>query len=142
MRDDGTVEEYIREEPLDREVPKELVDYVENVLNIQDANMQSVYGVDYLRQVYHEAAVKPYGLAERDTWMLFATMEHDLRHCGRDVNRLVNLYHKALCKCKRHKGRCVREVNGVPTEFKVYDWGKYTLREIMSGKDATGRKLT
>lgn len=50
------------------------------------------------RDAMHIAAVKPYGLEESDTWMLFANIDRDFRWCGHDIDRLVDAYDEILQK--------------------------------------------
>ena len=86
------------------------------------------------RSALHEAAVKPYGLTEHDTWMLFANMEHDYRWCGRSVDRLVAAYDDVLQKLSREKKKNYEVIDGEICDTGYYDYKmrfcQKTLREL------------
>ena len=109
---------------------EDLKKYVKFVLDLYDD-----FSPGYVyRAAMHIAAVKPYGLEERDTWMLFANMEHDFRWCGHDVDRLVDAYDVILQKLSslRSLDKVICS-DGEACDLGQYEKNRYhnmTLREL------------
>lgn len=113
----------------------ELKKYICFVLEtVDDVNSFGLHEGWVNRTALHEEAVKPYGLTERDTWMLFANMEHDYRWCGSSIDRLVDVYDNILQKLSKEKEKNYEVIDG-----EVCDTGYYYCK--MRFHDKTLREL-
>lgn len=101
---------------------------------VDDVNSFGLHEEWVNRTALHEEAVKPYGLTEHDTWMLFANMEYDYRWCGSSIDRLVDAYDDVLQKLSREKEKNYEVIDGEICDTGYYDckmrFCQKTLREL------------
>ena len=109
--------------------------YIKFVLDTYDDVNELGFHVGWInRSTLHEEAVKPYGLTERDTWMIFANMDYDYRWCASDIDRLVGVYDNVLQKLSKEKEKNYEVIDGEICDTGYYDckmrFHTKTLREL------------
>lgn len=119
--------------------------YVEFVLETYDNVNELGLHTEWInRSSLHSDAVEPYGLTERDTWMLFANMEYDYRWCGNDIDRLVDAYDNILQKLSKEKEKNYEVIDGELCDTGYYNckmrFHDKTLRELNEYFNKKGKK--
>ena len=109
--------------------------YIKLVLDTyDDVNELGLHKGWINRSSIHESAVEPYGLTERETWMLFANVDYDYRWCGYNIDRLVDVYDNILQKLSNEKKKNYEIVDGEVCDTGYYDckmrFHVKTLREL------------
>lgn len=105
--------------------------YIKFVLDTyNDVNELGLHEGWINRSSLHEEAVEPYGLTERDTWMLFANVEYDYRWCGHDIDRLVDAYDNVLQRLSKEKEKNFEVIDG-----EICDTGILQLQNEISWQD-------